>query len=449
MRQDLRVRFVDFVRRKQLVKPGDRVLVAVSGGVDSMVLLDLFRHSLTELQVDLLAAHFDHAMRPNSANDARFVAATCARWAIPWFEARAQQPLHAEAQARSARYAFLGDAMTRAGAHRIATAHHADDQIETVLFRLLRGAGLRGLSGIPVRRGPIIRPLLRFRKAELEAYAALHKIEFRDDETNATERFARNRIRHGLIPAMQSVHPRASSEILRMARHAARAERGWQTQVRAARKRAVCERKNEVAALARGILLEYDAETRARVLRAELGRFGVALDRAATLRLLDFVQGAESGSRFDVGSGFRVDRAFDVFRIARDSAVDTDITAHIADCSGGTAEAVIAGRKWDVVWTTSPNTFDNAERFSCDAVAFPLEVRSWRAGDRIRMSYGTKKLKKLFAEARIPIHERAAVPIVVDAAGRVCWVVGVARSVDATPQTDAALTIMVTHAENS
>ncbi len=449
MPRDLRVRFVEFVRRKQLVNAGDRVLVAVSGGVDSMVLLDLFRHSAAVLQVEVFAAHFDHAMRPASGDDARFVAATCARLAVPLIEARSEQPLHTEAQARTARYAFLADAMARAGAHKIATAHHADDQIETVLFRLLRGAGLRGLSGIPVRRGPIIRPLLRFRKAELEAYAAFHKIEFRDDETNATHRFARNRIRHALIPAMQSVHPQSSSEILRMARHAARAERGWQGQVRAARKRAVYERKSEATELARGILLEYDAETRARVLRAELGRFGISLDRAATARLLRFVEEAESGARYDVGSGFRVERAFDVFRIARANAADVDIAAHIADCSDGGADVVVAGKKWRVVWRTSPDKMDDAERFGCDGLAFPLEVRGWRAGDRIRMPYGSKKLKKLFAEARIPIHERAAVPIVVDADGRVCWVVGVARSVDAPPQTEAALTIMVTHAENS
>lgn len=449
MPHDLRVRFVEFVRRKQLVNPGDRVLVAVSGGVDSMVLLDLLRQSIAVLQAEVVAAHFDHAMRPESADDAQFVAETCARWAIPLFAARSPQPLHTEAQARTARYAFLSDAMARAEAQKIATAHHADDQIETVLFRLLRGAGLRGLSGIPVRRGPIIRPLLRFRKAELEAYAAFHRIEFREDKTNATARFARNRIRHALIPAMQSVRPQSSSEILRMARHAARAERGWRMQVRAARKRAVRERKNEVTTLARGILLEYDAETRARVVRAELRRFGVALDRAATSRLLRFLEESESGSRYDVGNSFRIERAFDEFRIARGSTADVDVTAHIANCSDGAADALIAGIKWRVVWNTSPTKPDAAERFGCDELAFPLEVRSWRAGDRIRMPYGSKKLKKLFAEARIPIHERAAVPIVVDAEGRVCWVVGVARSVDAPPQTDAALTIMVTHAENS
>ena len=449
MPHDLRVRFVEFIRRKQLVHPGDHVLVAVSGGLDSMVLLDLLRRSAGVLRAELSAAHFDHAMRPNSSADARFVAQTCARWDVPLVEARSDHPLHTEAQAREARYAFLAEAMARTGAHRIATAHHADDQIETVLLRLLRGAGLRGLSGIPVRRGPIIRPLLRFRKAELEAYAELHRIEFRDDETNATGRFARNRIRHALIPAIRSVYPQSSSEILQMARHAARAERAWQMQAQAARKRVARERKSEATELARGILLEYDAETRARVLRAEFRRFGIALDRAATSRLLHFLAEAESGTGYDVGNGFRIERAFDVFRIARSVVAETDINVRIAACSDGAADALIAGKKWRLVWSTSPNPSDGAERFGCDGLAFPLEVRSWRPGDRIRMPYGTKKLKKLFGEARIPIHERAAVPIVVDAEGRVCWVVGVARSADAPPQTDTALTIMVTHAENS
>jgi tRNA(Ile)-lysidine synthase len=450
MAADLRSRFLRYVRHKRLVHPGDRVLVAVSGGVDSMTLLHLFRSCAEELGVAVVAAHFDHAMRDSSAHDADFVAKVCERSGIALVRERAQEPLRSEAHARAARYHFLMHAQSENGCNRIATAHHADDQIETVLFRLMRGAGLRGLSGIPLRRGPIIRPLLRFSKQDLERYAADHEIAYREDESNATEQFARNRIRRTVLPALQSARPELPGQLLLLARHAARTEGAWRERIRTARKHAIRYRDHDVTELARGILLEYDAATRARLMRHELRRFGVVPDRAATDRMMQFVDQSGSGSRFEVSAGLRIERAYDLLRITRVRVADTDTHVHIGDCTSGGGEAAIGGSRWRVTWTTSPMQNDDAERFDCPALSFPLELRAWRAGDRIRLPYGSKKLKKLFAEARVPVHRRAKIPILVDADGRICWVVGVARSVDAPAMQNApSLTIMVTHVEIS
>ncbi len=446
----LRARFQRFVQSKQLVQPNHRVLVAVSGGVDSMVLLHLFTHSAAELGIEVVAAHFDHGMRPDGAADAAWVARVCAEWRVPLQWARAAQGLRSEAEARVARYAFLSDAMQRAGATRIATAHHADDQIETILFRLMRGAGLRGLSGIPLRRGAIIRPLLRFRKRELEQYAATHGVEFRADETNLSDQFARNRIRNALLPALRRARPESPSQILMLARHAARAERGWQKRIEQVRKQVIVPAQSGVSELARGILLEYDAETQARLLRAELRRLGRVPDRAAIERMLQFCARASSGSTLSVGGGWQLERAYDVVRIARASGVGSERTVRIAGCENGDSVAEIGGCSWRVHWTTSPVEAKTGARFDCAALSFPLEIRSWRPGDRMRMGYGSKKLKKLFAEARVPVHERAAVPILADAQGRICWVVGVARSSDAPAREGApALRITVTDDESS
>jgi tRNA(Ile)-lysidine synthase len=441
---DLRARFLRFVQRTKLVARGDRVLVAVSGGVDSMVLLHLFNTTAKELDITMVAAHFDHAMRPGSAQDAAWLAEVCAAWNVELIAVRTADVLHGEAAARAARYRFLADAMQRANASRIATGHHADDQVETVLFRLLRGTGLRGLAGIPVRRGPIIRPLLRFRKAELRQYAAKHGVPFREDETNATDVYARNRIRKMLIPVMQKVRPHSPTDILTLARHAARAERDWRTVIADVWQRATGRRETDVSELARGTLLEYDDDTRARVLRAELRRFGVVPDRKATAGLLNFVQHAESGSSVAIGRNVRVERAYDLLRITRATSSASEQVVRIAGCEDGAGDAVIGGQRWRVAWTTSPAEKNDVASFNCSALRFPLELRGWRAGDRVRLAYGTKKLKKLFAEARIPFNERAAVPILVDADGRVCWVVGVARSVDAPAGQDApSLTVTV------
>jgi tRNA(Ile)-lysidine synthase len=446
VRRDLRAHFVDFVADKELCKPGERVLVAVSGGVDSMVLLDLFRAGASQLGVTLAAAHFDHAMRTDSAADADWVAEICEAWSIELVRGRAHQQLAGEASARAARYAFLTEAAQRVGAQRIATAHHADDQIETVLLRLLRGTGLRGLSGIPLRRGIIIRPLLRFRKTELIAYAASHSIPFREDETNATDLYARNQIRRALLPVLTGVRPDSQRAILRLARHAASTEKCWRSLSGAAAERVILQRNNTASELARGKLLEYDGEVRARVIRGELRRIGIVPTFQATQRLLRFIESAESGSRIDVGNHVRVERAYDVIRIVRPAPAPDDRPVVIEKCADGKQRARIGAREVDVSWSTRADR-KSGEQFDCTRLAFPLQLRAWQAGDRMRLAYGTKKLKKLFAEARVPIHERDSVPVLVDANGAVYWAVGIARSVDAQAnEQNPALTITVSHA---
>ena len=447
MSRALAQRFLRFVRRRRLMAPGDHVMVALSGGVDSLVLLHLLKENAGKLNIKLSAAHFDHAMRPASADDAEWVAGLCRAWAIPLVHERSRDALYGEAAARHARYEFLVRAAQQYGATRIATAHHADDQVETVLFRILRGTGLRGLAGIPVRRGNIIRPLLRFRKHELEQYAQEHDLSFRLDESNLSEDYMRNRIRRTVLPALSTVQASAPQAILALARHAARAERAWRSIIRRELQLVVRLRDAEKTELAREKLLEYDPEIRARVLRAELRRFGFTPDRTAVRNMLRFVAGAQSGSRLHLAGGLRLERAFDTLRITRPAEEPhTDRVVYIPQCGTGAAQAVLSGQTWHVAWTTSHSEEPLSARFACAQLAFPLVVRAWRAGDRMRLPYGGKKLKKLFAEARVPFNQRARVPVVVDAEGRVLWVAGVARSAHAPPvEGETALTITVSH----
>jgi tRNA(Ile)-lysidine synthase len=450
MTTDLRARFIGFVRHRKLINPGDRVLVAVSGGVDSMVLLHLLQTSAAELGTTVVAAHFDHAMRSTSADDGAWLAGVCRAWDVELISRRARTALHGEAAARIARYAFLTEAARLANASRIATAHHADDQIETVLFRLLRGTGLRGLAGIPLRRGLLVRPLLRFRKHELEHYAVAHQVAFRADETNATDRYARNRIRRALIPVLATVRADSPRAILQLARHAARTEAAWRSLLKSVEAQVILTRSRGAIELARERLLEYDAEIRARIIRGELRRFGIVPDRRTTRDMLQFVEAASSGARFDIAQNIRLERAYDVIRIARAWTAPDDRPVLIATCNEGSGRTRIGGREWQVAWTTRNQPAAAAERFDCQQMTFPLEIRAWQAGDRIRLAYGTKKLKKLFAEARVPVHRRAAIPLLVDAAGRVYWAVGLARAMEA-PATEKnpALTITVTDVEIS
>jgi tRNA(Ile)-lysidine synthase len=443
-------RFLNFVREKELVQTGDRVLVAVSGGIDSMVLLHLFRATANELGITLVAAHFDHAMRRHSADDAEWLGGVCAAWGVELISARTDAALYGEANARTARYAFLQDAANQAEARRIATAHHADDQVETVLFRLMRGTGLRGLAGIPMRRGRLIRPLLRFRKAEIEGYAAANLIRFREDETNVTDAYARNRIRRAVIPAIQTVTQHAPEGILAVARHAARAEKAWNKITRDARRSVIAWRDADSVELARGILLEYDGEIAARLLRSEMRRLGVMPDARATNTMWRFAQRGKSGAAVTLSGGLRLERSYDVLRLTRAARVNENEIAVIDDCGSGSAVAQLGEKQWQVRWTTSQHEENGTMRFDCETLRFPLQIRGWRPGDRIRLHYGTKKLKKIFAEARIPVHERASVPVLADALGRVYWVAGIIRSIEAPPRDNhSAIAITIGHAEIS
>ena len=445
----LTTRFAGYIRRRRLAAANERVLIAVSGGIDSVVLLHLFRTVAPKLGIEICAAHFDHAMRADSATDAEWLAALCETWQVPLVNARSTRELTSELAARQERYRFLTRALRLTDSQKAATAHHADDQVETVLLRMLRGAGIRGLSGIPVRRGPFIRPMLRFTKAEIIEYAEANGIRHREDATNAEDRYLRNRVRHTVVPALEQVTPHARASVLALARHAARTEAAWHsilTQIETD----VAQTTGETAPiqLARDVLLKYHPALRARVIRYFLRRFGVVPGRASTHHILNFCAHAESGSVLEVAGRARIERSFDRLLIARSPRAAAGIGSITIEGDAGQQELQLGADIFRIAWRRGATVLDDAESFDAATLHEPLTMRGWRPGDRIQLPYGTKKLKKLFSERRIAVSGRAQIPILVDDHGQVLWVAGVARSVHALPaQSGSVLNIMVANAE--
>jgi tRNA(Ile)-lysidine synthase len=214
------------IARERLLVPGDRVLCAVSGGPDSTALLHgLFRLS-PRLEVAVEAVTVDHGLRPESPAEARGVAAAClalgVACSITELDVRGgRQPGESlQSAARRLRLAALEAAALRRSCSRIALGHTADDQAETILFRIVRGTGLRGLAGIPYRRGPFVRPLLDVGRNEVLAYLRRRRLPFLEDPSNRDPRFARSRVRHRWLPFLAAENPRIAEALISLARQA-------------------------------------------------------------------------------------------------------------------------------------------------------------------------------------------------------------------------------------
>jgi tRNA(Ile)-lysidine synthase len=444
----LAVRFAAHVSGGSPAADRDRIVVAVSGGIDSMVLLHLLRFAPGLPALGLVAAHLDHAMREGSAGDALWLKGVCSAWEIPLLTERLEGPPAGEAAARQARYSFLERAREECGARLCVTAHHADDQAETVLFRAVRDGEPRGLVGIRERREPDLwRPLLPFQRSEIEAYGESVHLTWREDPTNL-QPFARNILRHRILPEIEAtVAPAARRSLRRLARRIAEDEEAWSGLSDLLRRAADVRTEAAGFSMDRSALLELHPAVRGRLLRELAAALGERLSEAGTRSAVEFTSSGSSGRHVQPCAGLALRRDLGRLALVPRGSRPLDIPVEIPGAGEGSAVARIGGVSWRVRWSMGVRT-GSAEMFEADRLCFPLTVRGRKPGDRLRLDYGTKKVKKVLLEARIPAAQRASVPVLAEGRGRVLWLAGVARSVDALPKEDhEVLTIEIANAD--
>lgn len=413
-----------------ILEPGMTLVVGLSGGVDSSVLLHLLRFTSGLPPLKLVAAHFDHGMRPGSDEDRQWASGLCNAWQVPLRWGETPRRLISEEDARDERHRFLLAVKEEEDAEWVLTAHHADDQVETVLFRIIRGTGFRGLSGIPTTRSPgFYRPLLPFSRADILSYARENKVPFREDPSNRDQEKARNFIRHSVLPSLErGPVPGVKASIGRLAGLARENEEAWSSLLPNLLNGVREEESGEVF-IVRSALLAYHPAVQTRLLREILREAGFELDEVGTRVAVEFTRSGASGQSVSLPGNGRLVREFSKLRVDRNPEKSFGDPLVIPGLSSGSGLLEVGGGSFEVQWgEEEPPGMELVVRLPAQRIQFPLLMKPWVPGDRIQLSYGTKKLKKLFGEARIPVNDRERTPILSDGMGRILWVPGVASS---------------------
>ncbi len=434
--KSLLARVQPLVQEYDMLPAGGVVICCVSGGVDSMVLL----HLLCDLskrqgaKFTLHACHFDHGIRSESGTDAAFVADQCKALDVPIHATRTNVPDYAkengmglEEAGRKLRYDYFYKLSDELGGAIIATAHHADDNAETLLLHLVRGTGLTGLGGIPPRRGNLVRPLLRCPRALLEAYAAEKGIPHVEDASNADTAYTRNFLRHQVMPLLKRLNPNLTDTLTATA-ESLREDGAFLT--------ARAETLAMDAALAAGsVILPVANVTTAptaiagRVLQATVRKLEPELVLTAAQRqaLMELCRGSDPSGHCDLPMGISAQRVYDRLVFSRPGEVE-----------------ILPETKLDFIGTREIGpytvTVEQAvcpENWRCYGFEFylpadsPITLRPRKTGDEMKSAgrQGTKSVKKWMIEKRIPEARRDLIPVL-EQNGRCAavWSIGVAES---------------------
>lgn len=389
-------RLLKFAREQNLMAPGDTVICAVSGGADSVAMLFALYLLREKLGITLEAAHFNHNLRgEESLRDEIFVRELCARYEIPLHVASGEiRPgkKGLEAAARDARYAFLESLPGK-----IATAHTADDNAETILMHLVRGTGLKGLGGIAPQRGKLIRPMLGITRREVEDFLAEWHLPHVEDSTNETDAFLRNRLRHHVMPLLAAENPRIAENLSQMA-------------LRLREDEACLSRQSGYETLPEvKTLRTLPSAVRSRMLERFLKENGVREPEdvhIAQAEALVFSESPSASAAFP--GGVTLSRQYGHLTANPTGEAFTPVTL---TCPGSAEAAGIR------ITCEPAGELAQSENLLTVCPSGKISIRPRQTGDKIRLSGGSKSLKKLFIDRKIPAADRGQIPVVCDETG--------------------------------
>ena len=394
-----------------LIPPGTTVLCALSGGADSMYLLCRLLEGSEKGGYAVRCAHYDHHLRDTAARDRSFVQHWCTAQNIPLTVGEgdvaaqaARLGLGLEECARQMRYQFLEETAQAEGCTRIATGHHAGDNAETILMNLIRGCGLKGLTGIPEQRGNIIRPMLAVSRTEIEHYLAARGVPHVEDETNGDERYTRNRVRHQLLPLLEELNPGAANHLNRLAAFLREDEAELSRQGALLAARSEC-REREVTISAE-LLLKAPRPIALRAVRDLMERAGLGVSALQLERVLSLAGGKDPSARLDVPGG-TVRREYDWLVFA-----PKEERGELPRMSLGEGTFVWGG--WSVSCREAvcpPKGYLGPNEFYLKPGEYSIRPR--REGDQVRLGRRpAKTVKKLLIDEKIPVHRRDRVPVI-------------------------------------
>lgn len=440
----MKSKVLDTIRRHDMIRERDRVVVAVSGGPDSMALLHVLVSLLDSLDVRPIGAHLDHGIRDESARDERFVAEFCRTRGIAFISDRVETVALAsdmrvslEEAGRIARYEFFERVRKETDSDRIAVGHHRDDLLETFFLRLVRGSSLTGLGAIRPVRGPIVRPLIECSRDDILAYCERNSVSYLTDPTNEDIAIDRNFVRHRVLPLLDERFPGFRGSLNATLELVRRDEAFLQQQ--AERLYDECFEEHETVLVCRiDPFLGAAPSLSSRALRSALYRIAgpyARLSRFHIQAVMDLAAGDNPSAELHLPAGIRVRREYDRLIICPEDLGFPDKSFHVIVEGPGAVDIPEA----DMVLRFRVRPADSGEEisldgtnvavFDADMVGFPLVVRSPEPGDRLEPwgMAGSRKIKDILIDLKIPVSQRRAVPAVVH--GRtVLWIPGIRRS---------------------
>lgn len=459
-----------YIARHKMLEPNDRVIVAVSGGPDSVALLHFLHFLQDSLNITLHVAHLNHMFRGEEAKaEAEFVRELAGRLGIPCTVEERDVPLYArekglspQVAAREVRYQFFLDVLNKAGASKVALGHHADDQAESILINIFRGSGLRGLGGIsPVRENRYIRPMLSIRRAEIEKYCKDNGLAYKIDSSNLKDYYKRNKIRNQLIPILEKGYaPGIVMTLVRMA-EIARSEDTLLEQMaqQVFEDLLVSQGKHDLILDRNKLAIQPESLAR-RVVRTAFARLigsknDLSYEQVEKVINQLSADGKERILELPLGVKVRIDyqhisftteKEF-VFTQGYEYNLEVPGSLNILELDLHLESRVLSKGELDL----TPSKLDpNVAVFDYDKIDLPLIVRSKRDGDIfVPFGLGRKvKLKKFFIDRKVPRSRRNEIPLVVEkSTGRIIWVTGI-RTTDGTEICESSTKIILLRLES-